>query len=55
MLRNQQVTFLSDGDEKLRDLVFGLNPNTVVLNGELEDKFQQWYPGLAAVNLCQSL
>jgi hypothetical protein len=31
MLRNQQVTFLSDGDEKLRELVFGLNPNTEYL------------------------
>lgn len=28
---NQQVTFLSDGDEKLRELVFGLNPNTEYL------------------------
>ena len=33
MLRNQQVTFLSDGDEKLRELVFGLNPNTEYLQG----------------------
>ncbi len=28
---NQQVTFLSDGDEKLRELVLGLNPNTEYL------------------------
>jgi len=32
-----------------------LQVRTLVLNGELRDKFQQWYPGLAAVNLCQSL
>jgi DNA-directed RNA polymerase subunit RPC12/RpoP len=32
-----------------------LQVRTLVLNGELHDKFQQWYPGLAAVNLCQSL
>lgn len=31
MQMNQQVTFLSDGDEKLRDLMFGLNPNTEYL------------------------
>ncbi len=31
MQMNQQVTFLSDGDEKLRELVFGLNPNTEYL------------------------
>ncbi len=28
---NQRVTFLSDGDEKLRDQMFGLNPNTEYL------------------------
>jgi hypothetical protein len=32
-----------------------LQVRTLVLNGELHDKFQQWYPGLADVNLCQSL
>ncbi len=31
MQMNQQVTFLSDGDEKLRELMFGLNPNTEYL------------------------
>lgn len=32
-----------------------LQVRTLVLNGELRDKFQQWHPGLAAVNLSQSL
>lgn len=32
-----------------------LQVRTLVLNGELHDKFQQWYPGLADVNLSQSL
>jgi len=32
-----------------------LQVRSLVLNGELRDKFQQWYPGLADVNLCQSL
>lgn len=31
MQMNQRVTFLSDGDEKLRDQMFGLNPNTEYL------------------------
>lgn len=31
MQMNQQITFLSDGDEKLRELMFGLNPNTEYL------------------------
>lgn len=31
MQMNQQVTFISDGDEKLRGLMFGLNPNTEYL------------------------
>jgi hypothetical protein len=32
-----------------------LQVRTLALNGELHDKFQQWYPGMADVNLCQSL
>jgi hypothetical protein len=32
-----------------------LQVRTLVLNGELRDKFQQWYPGLTDVNLSQSL
>jgi hypothetical protein len=27
MQMNQQLTFLSDGDDKLRELIFGMNPN----------------------------
>jgi hypothetical protein len=48
-VKKQQMRWTHEGAHLL------LQVRTLVLNGELHDKFQQWYPGLADVNLSQNL
>lgn len=48
-VKKQQMRWTHEGAHLL------LQVRTLVLNGELRDKFQQWYPRLTGVNPCQSL